>query len=284
MKTSVELQSHCGYQVNVVSGNPGGSILIVLLHGFGAGTFSWQPVLEALSRLGEVIAFDRPGFGNTPFPSVALSPNPYGLEGQLDLLHAIIEKNRRGRPVVLIGHSAGGQIAAEFAVRRPGEIDLLVLEDPAILTPGAPEFASAILRNRLFDRLGPWLMKRFARAGDRLLYAAWYDKGKITKEILDAYHAPMARENWRVAFFEFLRAAKKATVQNRLSELDLPVFVISGEHDKVVPVEVTFKVTEQIPGHRIYLVPNAGHIPHEEQPADFVRVVSDFIASRLDVE
>ncbi|MEN9752609.1 MAG: hypothetical protein RL670_300 [Actinomycetota bacterium] len=282
MSEKSSLRDFCGYPVNTVSLNEKGPVLIVLLHGFGAGIFSWHRVIEPLSALGHVISYDRPAFGYTPYPSAALHPNPYSLEGQLKLLGSIIEKNRKGRPVVLLGHSAGGQIAAEFAVKHPDKLDLLVLEAPAILTPGPPEAFTRLLRNRVFNRIGPQLALRFKKAGDKLLYASWLDRSKIDQNTLDSYHSPTERENWPVAFFEFLRAAKATTVQKRLGELDLPVFVVSGDRDKVVPVEDTFKVTEQIPGHRIYLVPNSGHIPHEEQPEDFLRVVSDFIRERLE--
>ena len=281
MATNHEQVDLCGYRVNLVRTNPKGGALIVLLHGFGAGVFSWQGAIESLSELGEVVAYDRPGFGQTPFPDASLKPNPYGLNGQLELLGAVIEKHRNGRPVVVVGHSAGGQIAAEFAVRNSGVIDLLILEDPVILRAGPPAFVTSLFRAKLFDRLGPRLMQGFKAAGNKLLFDSFYDKTKITQEIKDAYQQPSSRENWPAAFFEFVRAPKTATIQKRLGELGLPVFVISGDHDKIVAVENTFKVTEQIAGHRIYLVPDCGHIPHQEQPEDFLRVVKNFIRERI---
>lgn len=272
-----DLVELCGYGVNVASANEAGPMLIVLLHGFGAGNFSWRPVFEPLSALGQVVAYDRPGFGYTEYPFGKTGTNPFGLEGQLELLAEVVAKYRRNRPVVLIGHSAGGQIAAEFAVRHPGEIHTLILEDPAILNAGPPELVTKVLRNRGFEKLGIKLAESFRKLGDRLLYASFYDTSKLTETIVEAYHAPQRRPDASKAFFEFLRAPKKATIQKRLGELDLPVFVISGDQDRVVKVENTFKVTEQIAGHRIYLVPNCGHIPHEEQPIEFMRVVGDFI-------
>jgi pimeloyl-ACP methyl ester carboxylesterase len=267
----------CGYGVNLASGNESGAVLIILLHGFGAGVFSWKPVFNQLAELGHVIAYDRPAFGDTERPLKWSGTNPYSLDGQVQLLDEVIAKFAAGRPVVLLGHSAGGQIAAEYVMRHPGRVQQLILEDPAILAGGPPEAITKLFRSTAFNKIGPKMAAQFVKRGDRLLYASWFDKFKITQQTLDDYHAPMHHADAAKAFFEFIRAPKKATVQKHLGELDLPVFVISGDHDKVVKVEQTFKVTEQIPGHRIYLVPNCGHIPHEEQPEDFLRVVADFI-------
>ncbi len=271
----------CEYGVNLATGNESGSALIVLLHGFGAGVFSWHAVFDELAELGQVVAYDRPAFGDTERPLKWMGTNPYSLDGQLELLDAVIQKYASGRPVVLVGHSAGGQIAAEYVLRHPGRVQLLILEDPAILAGGPPESITRLFRSAAFNKIGPKMAARFGKMGDRLLYASWFDKIKITQETLDAYHLPMRNTEWPAAFFEFMRAPKQATVQKRLSELDLPVFVISGDHDRVIKVEDTFRVTEQIAGHRIYLVPNCGHIPHEEQPNDFIRVVSNFIRERI---
>jgi pimeloyl-ACP methyl ester carboxylesterase len=278
MSGKTSLVQMCGYGVNVETAGEAGPILIVLLHGFGAGNFSWKPVFEPLTHLGQVVAYDRPGFGYTEYPFEHKGTNPFGLEGQLELLSAVIAKYRQNRPVVLIGHSAGGQIAAEFAVRNPGEIRALILESPAIMAAGGPPpLATTVLRAKAFDRIGPKLVAKLMRLGDKLLIASWFDKSKILPETLATYAAPQARHDAARAFFEFVRAPKKSTIQKRLAELNLPVFVISGDRDQVVKVESTFKVTEQIPGHKIYLVPNCGHIAHEEKPEDFLRVVTNFL-------
>ena len=64
--------------------------LIILMHGFGASTYSWRSVIEPLRNLGEVIAYDRPGFGFTERPTHWAGVNPYGFEGNFRILDSII--------------------------------------------------------------------------------------------------------------------------------------------------------------------------------------------------
>ena len=165
-----------GYEVNFIERNPRGSRLIVLLHGFGASTFSWLPIMDALAELGHVVAYDRPGFGQTERPMVWQGANPYSMAGQVQLLDAIITHFGDGREVILVGHSAGGQLAADYLFNGSKPISKLILESPAILTPGPPRFVSMFLRLPIFNKVGPKLVGGFARIGQKILFDSFYDK------------------------------------------------------------------------------------------------------------
>jgi pimeloyl-ACP methyl ester carboxylesterase len=267
-----------GYPVEWLEFNPDGERLIVLLHGFGASTFSWRTVTAKLAELGHVIAYDRPGFGFTPLVE-RLNPDPYSLAGQVQLLKAVVEQNAKGRPVVVVGHSAGALVATEFALLHPELVTALVLESPAIWSkPPVPRFAGALMRGAALESLGDRLLKSFAKAGMKILTDSFFDPAKLTDEVVAGYTAPMSRDEWRVALWRFMTADQSNGVRDNLWRLELPVLVITGDHDRIVKVEDTFKVAERITGHSIYLVPNTGHLAHEEDPTDFFRVVTRFIA------
>jgi pimeloyl-ACP methyl ester carboxylesterase len=266
------------YPVEWLEFNPTGERLIVLLHGFGASTFSWRTVTAQLAKLGHVIAYDRPGFGFTPLVERA-NPDPYSLAGQVRLLKAVVEQNAKGRPVVVVGHSAGALVATEFALLHPELVSALVLESPAIWSkPPVPRFTGALMRGAALERLGDRLLKSFAKAGMKILTDSFFDPSKLTDEVVAGYTAPMSRDEWRVALWRFMIADQSNRVRQNLWRLELPVLVITGDHDRIVKVEDTFKVAERITGHSIYLVPNTGHLAHEEDPTDFLRVVTRFIA------
>ena len=266
-----------GYPVEWLDLNPDGERLIVLLHGFGASTFSWRTVTEQLAHLGHVIAYDRPGFGFTPLVE-RTDPDPYSLSGQVELLKAIVEQNAKGRKVAVIGHSAGALVATEFALLYPESVNALVLESPAIWSkPPVPRLLGRLLRGRTFESLGDSLLKSFAKAGMKILSDSFFDPEKLTDEVIAGYTAPMSQDHWRVALWRFMTADQSNGVRTNLWRLELPVLVISGDHDRIVKVEDTFKVAERITGHSIYLVPNTGHLAHEEDPADFLRVTTRFI-------
>ena len=274
------LKTYLDYPVEVEENNPEGPLLFVLLHGFGASTFSWHPVTEALAARGHVIAYDRPGFGVTPLVSrSAKRIDPYSLQGQVELLGAIIEKEAKGRPVVLIGHSAGALVATEFVLRQENVAAGLILESPAVWRrPPIPSLVARLLRLPALESFGQRLLESFEKAGMRILESSYFDRDKLTAETIAGYRAPMNSPDWKLSLWRFMTADQSNKVRTNLWRLELPVFVLTGDHDKIVKVEDTLKVTERIAGHSIYLVPEAGHLAHEEQPDDFMRVVDRFIA------
>ncbi len=85
------------------SGEPG----FVLLHGFGAGTFSWREVLPTFATWGRTVAFDRPGFGLTERRLAWDGPNPYAPEAQVAFTVGLMDRLGIDK-AVLVGHSAGG--------------------------------------------------------------------------------------------------------------------------------------------------------------------------------
>jgi len=270
-----------GYDVNYVERNPRGQRLIVLLHGLGASTYSWMTVIDELAEHGHVVAYDRPGFGFTEKPTSWRGTNPYSFAGQIELLEAVITHFGDGREVVLVGHSAGGQIAAHYTVHNPSKISALILESPAIFAAGPPSFVAAILRLKPLQSLGIRLIGGFVKIGHKILEDSFWNKSKLTEEVIRGYERPMDDPDWKIGLWEFLKANKTTDVSKRLNQISTPTFVITGQYDTIVKVDQTMKVAERIPGHRIYLVPEAGHLAHEEQAADFMRVVNKWLVGRF---
>ena len=271
-------RSYLDYPVEVTEINPDGGRLIVLLHGFGATTFSWRTVIGPLATLGHVLAYDRPGFGFTPLVERTTGLDPYSLAGQVALLNKVIETEARGRDVILIGHSAGGLLAAEYALKHPGTLKGLVLESPAIWRKSpVPASLPALLRKPTLEDFAGKLSGSFEKAGMKILTESFFDKRNLTQFIVDGYKAPMQQTSWRTSLWRFMTADQSNSVRENLDGFSSPVFVVTGDHDTIIKVEDTFKVTERIPGHSIYVVPNAGHLAHEERPDDFIRVVTKFI-------
>jgi pimeloyl-ACP methyl ester carboxylesterase len=273
------MQTQTGaYPVEFIEFNPEGERLIVLLHGFGASTFSWRTVTSELSELGHVVAYDRPGFGKTPVVARSKQNDPYSLAGQVQLLKTVIETRARNRPVVVVGHSAGALVATEFALRYPELVTCLVLESPAVWrTPPVPSWLGGALRNRALENRAQRMLEGFSKAGMKILRDSFYDPAKLTQDVIDGYTEPMNNPDWKLSLWRFMTASQKNEVRTNLWRIEMPVLVITGDHDKIVKVEDTFKVAERLLCHSIYLVPNTGHLAHEEDPKDFLRVVNRFI-------
>lgn len=248
--------------------------LIVLLHGFGASTFSWREVMRPLGKYGDVIAYDRPAFGFTERPTEWGEINPYGLQGNLELLNELLEKYGQARKIVLVGHSAGGQLAAEFARLNPAKVNSLILVDPAILTTGGgPDGLDWFYKIPQIERLGPILVSNIASSGDDVIRQSFFDQSKLTQKIFVGYHRPLQVRGWEQAFWNFATAPKKNALAQNLQAFKLPILLITGSNDTIVPTSDTVKLKILLSGSKLEVIEKSGHLPHEEQPNLFMRAV-----------
>ncbi len=248
--------------------------LIILMHGFGASTYSWRSVMDPLTELGEVIAYDRPGFGFTERPESWSGVNPYGFEGNFKIIDSIISRFGVGRRIVLVGHSAGGQLAAEYARINPSKVGALILVDPAILTTGGgPAGLDWLYQIPQIQKLGPILVSSIATSGDNLLRQSFYDKSKLTSDVYAGYHKPLKVKGWEKAFWNFATAPRSNELVANLKLLKLPTLLITGSKDTVVPTADTVKLNTLIANSQLVVIPKAGHLPHEEQPELFMQAI-----------
>jgi pimeloyl-ACP methyl ester carboxylesterase len=254
--------------------------VFILLHGFGANTFSYRFVTEPLSAYGDVIAYDRPGFGFTQRPSSWEGENPYGSAGNDLILDELIAEYASTREVFLVGHSAGGTQAAQYVVDNPGAVSGLILISPAILTTGgSPSGFNWIFSIPQLDHLGPLLVSSIASSGMDLLDRSWFDKSKITDEIKAGYRAPLEIIGWEEGFWEFNRAPRSFDVKDRLSEIKIPTLLLTGDTDVVVATADTEALATMIEGSSLVVIPNSGHLAQEETPVETMQAIDDFWVS-----
>lgn len=248
--------------------------VIFLMHGFGANTFSFREVTEPLSQLGDVIAYDRPGFGLTERPTTWDGQNPYGSIGQGLILGELIEKFASGRDVMLVGHSAGGTLAAQYAVDNPAELKALILISPAILTTGgSPSWLNWIYDIPQIDRMGPLLVSSIASSGMDLLDESWFNPELITEDVKAGYRKPLDIIGWERGFWEFNRAPRSFDVMDRLQEITVPTLLITGGTDTVVATANTEALATMIKGSILFVIPASGHLAQEETPQETMRAI-----------
>jgi pimeloyl-ACP methyl ester carboxylesterase len=248
--------------------------VILLMHGFGANTFSYREVVEPLSQLGDVIAYDRPGFGLSERPTSWEGENPYGSIGQDLILDELIAQFASGRDVILVGHSAGGTLAAQYVVDNKDAIQGLILISPAVLsTGGSPNWLNWIYSIPQLDHLGPLLVSSIASSGMDLLNESWYNKDLITEEVKAGYREPLSVIGWEEGFWEFNRAPRAFDIKDRLTELNVPTLLITGDSDTVVATADTVKLAEMIKDSVLFVIPKSGHLAQEETPEDTMKAI-----------
>jgi len=248
--------------------------VIFLMHGFGANTFSFREVTEPLSQLGDVIAYDRPGFGLSERPTSWEGENPYGSIGQDLILDELITEFASGRDVILVGHSAGGTLAAQYVVDNKDAVQGLILISPAILsTGGSPSWLNWVFSIPQLDHLGPLLVSSIASSGMDLLNESWYNKDLITEEVKAGYREPLSVIGWEEGFWEFNRAPRAFDVKDRLDEITVPTLLITGDTDTVVATADTVKLAEMIKDSVLFVIPKSGHLAQEETPEDTMKAI-----------
>ena len=251
--------------------------VFILLHGFGANTFSYRFVTKPMSAYGDVIAYDRPGFGFTQRPTSWAAQNPYGSAGNDLILDELIQTYAANRDVYLVGHSAGGTQAAQYVVDNPGAVTGLILISPAILSSaGSPSGFNWIFSIPQLDHLGPLLVSSIASSGMDLLDRSWFDKSKITDEIKAGYRAPLEIIGWEEGFWEFNRAPRTFDVKERLVEIKIPTLLITGDTDVVVATADTVALADLINGSSLVVIPKSGHLAQEENPIETMQAIDEF--------
>jgi pimeloyl-ACP methyl ester carboxylesterase len=255
-----------------------GEPTLILLHGFAASEFSWREVISPLATMGTVIAYDRPAFGLTarPMPGEWTGRSPYSSDAQADMLAHLMDAWGI-KQAILVGNSAGGTIATLAALRYPERVQALVLVDPAIYTNGGD---SGLLRLALATpqarRLGPLFARQIQSWGMDFARSAWHDPSKITPDVWAGYLKPLQAENWDRALWELTLASQPLGLDKQLDRITMPTLVITGDDDRIVPTAQSVRLAGELPNAQLVVVPNCGHIPHEECPGEFMKAVIEF--------
>jgi pimeloyl-ACP methyl ester carboxylesterase len=254
-----------------------GDTPLILLHGFGASVFSWHKVLAPLGERRLTVAFDRPAFGLTERPMQWSGENPYSPEFQAKLTVGLMDELGI-QQAILVGNSAGGAIAALTALRYPQRVKALILVDPAIYTGGSPGFVRLLAKTPQMQRLGPLVARNIQNWGQDFAASAWHDPSKITDEIWAGYTRPLQAENWDRALWNLTAASQNLKLGEQLERFQLPILVITGDDDRIVPTADSVRLASELPNAELIVIPNCGHVPHEECHQAFLIAVEDFLA------
>jgi pimeloyl-ACP methyl ester carboxylesterase len=268
-----------GSDASVNEGAPRPAFL--LLHGFGASVYSWREVALALSVWGDVIAYDRPAFGLSERPLRWKGRSPYSPESQVSLAFGLLDALGYER-AIFVGNSAGGTVAMNAALARPERVAALVLVSPAVYAGGgAPALVRPLLYFPPINHLGPLLARRIADGGDDFIRSAWHDPSRVSQELLAGYRRPLMVRDWERALWELTKASRASGLAKRLAEFNLPVLVVTGDDDRIVPTEQSIRLASELPNAELVLIPGSGHLAHEESPQEFLAAIDKFILKRF---
>ncbi len=189
----------------------------------------------------------------------------------------------------VLGHSFGGNVALEYALRYPHSLSRLVLMntggDPWWVNHNAPE----LLAKRGYSLSTVQAARRFFNGqitpGEFLrtnlkFNSAYNYRNSLAGTIQGILSGHMPKFHPEALIFGYSQLLMGWSVMDRLGEIKVPTLILAGRHDFLFPTEHQVALAAGIPNARLEIIENAGHNPHMEQPAAVQRLIRDFLAEK----
>ncbi len=269
-------------------GGPKAGPLLVCVHGLGGSHLNWSAVGPSLSRHARVVAVDLVGHGLTPAGRRSAT-----IEGHRRLLSGFLDA-LGGSPVILVGNSMGGLVAALQAVSEPDSVAGLVLVDPALPTARLGLVHPRVVANLLVcavPGLGEcYLARRRRRSAERtvrgVLAVCCVDASRVPADVVGAHVEFTENVNRALADDAYLRSARSlsllmsnpAATIRKLDGLATPTLLIHGARDLLVPLSAARRMIASHPDWRFEIASDTGHVPMLEAPEWTTSVIEDWLA------
>ncbi|MDF1721024.1 MAG: alpha/beta fold hydrolase [Minwuia sp.] len=238
---------------------------VIFLHGIGGNAGNWQPQVAALSAEFRCIAWNAPGYADSPalpemtFPALA------------DSLAALMDHLKLDKAVIC-GLSMGGNVAQEFLVLHPARVRAMILmcTSASIGKPG-----SDFQQKFLAARLKPIEEGKTPAdiAPDVVAGIVGPHAGPEVARILTGSMSGISPETYRQALHCLVSFDRRDAVKR----IAVPTCLIAGEADTTVPAVVMERMAERIPGSAFHIIEGAGHIANLEAPDETNRLIGAFV-------
>jgi pimeloyl-ACP methyl ester carboxylesterase len=256
----------------------GSGPVLLLIHGMAGTCANWETVIEPLAIDHTVIAPDFPGHGAS-----APGGGDYSLGALAGSLRDLMLTLGHER-ATLVGHSLGGGVAMQFTYQFPEMVERLVLVSSGGLGPDVSPIlrAAALPGADLFISATAGVGKQVGSVIGRGFGALGLRPNADLAEITRGY-ATLADSERRKAFLATLRSVV-GTQGQRVAALDrlylaetLPLLIVWGENDPIIPVEHARQAHAQLPDSRLEIFADTGHVPMLERPGHFIAALERFL-------
>lgn len=225
---------------------------IVILQGWTYTTEKWTDFVSSLKKVGFEVELPKiPGLTEE-------SSEVWDLEKYSDWLNKLLEKYED--KVILLGHSNGGRIAINYAVKYPDKLEKLILIDSA-----------GIFHNELPIRLKRIVFKNISKIGKK------FTKSDILRKVLYKFAREgdyeKASENMQKTIVNLINTDLKPI----LGEIKVPTLIIWGENDKITSIKDAYLMNKLIKKSRLNIIKGARHSPFFTNPGEVIKIIKNDI-------
>lgn len=250
---------------------------VLLVHGFSASTHTWEAWVPKLGEDYRVVSIDLPGHGLTQAPAGYRA----SIENFRDAVYAFTQAEHLAR-FAIIGNSMGGNVAWEYALAHPEQLDALILVDAA----GWPHPSEGALNTSPMMQLirnpitGPIVRDldntRVFRQG---VQAAFADPAKADDVMITRYVELSRAPGHRDILLQLQTnyAGRREASDDVLSTIKTPTLILWGQQDHLIPVADAERFHHAIPGSEVKIFENSGHLPQEEAADASATAVTEFL-------
>jgi len=251
---------------------------LLLLHGIGQSLEDWNEQHDRLSSSHRVISLDLPGFAYSERPG-----SPVTLPRLAGVLPAFLDALDVTDAVGVVGNSLGGAVAMSFAATNPGRVSSLVLVNSA----GFGKDVTIGLRLLAVRPLGRLLVKPSAGSSTRMIQSIFHDQSLATPERISHALSLAQRPTHAATVLDVahdlgtvlgVRRAWRESLLRIVAQLDVPVFVVWGDEDRVLPSRHLRAAIASLPHAKTHVFAETGHMPQIERPDEFASLVRAFLS------
>lgn len=239
---------------------------LVMIHGWGMHGGIWGPVLDALSAQFRLHIVDLPGLGHSA------TVLPYTLDSLSDAVAQIAPEK-----VAVCGWSLGGQVALNWALRRPGQVNQLLLVGATPKFVNAEDWAFGV-EATVFREFAAQVQQDYRGTLSKFLalQAHGGDAAKDTTRRLREHffeRGEPAAENLQAGLDILL----KTDLRDELVQINTPTLLLHGDYDKLAPVHAGYWLAEHLPAANLKVCKGASHAPFLSHPTWFVEYSKEFL-------
>lgn len=257
------------------SGSP-----VLLIHGFGASSYSWRNLVEPLAGEHRVITIDLKGSGVSPKPR----DGQYSVYEQARLVRDFIVENNLA-DLQIVGHSFGGAVAIAtsllLAEAEPVRQKSLVLVDSMAYPQKLPYFIN-VLATPVLGPLAIHLVPDRMQV-KQLLDLVYFDDELITEEAIANYTFMLGQPDAKYALLQTAKQIQPPDLETfsaQYKTLAMPTLIVWSRDDEIIPLTIGERLDEEIPNSWLHVFSGVGHAVQEEAPQLILPVLQDFLRTQ----